>query len=106
MQILEMYRTILALAALAIESAAFPGIAAKLAERDDRAWIAPTSDAVRSPCPGTNTLANHGFINRNGKGITREAFQQGFLDAFGLSFPVTAAGARNALNLVRSMARV
>lgn len=24
----------------------------------------------RSPCPGLNTLANHGFINRNGRNIT------------------------------------
>lgn len=30
----------------------------------------PNVNAVRSPCPGLNSLANHGFINRNGKNIS------------------------------------
>jgi hypothetical protein len=25
-------------------------------------WIAPGPDDSRSPCPGLNTLANHGFL--------------------------------------------
>ncbi|KAJ3013438.1 hypothetical protein HKX48_005750 [Thoreauomyces humboldtii] len=32
-------------------------------------WIAPTADAVRSPCPMINSLANHGIISRDGKNI-------------------------------------
>ncbi|KAJ3171392.1 hypothetical protein HDU87_008350 [Geranomyces variabilis] len=32
-------------------------------------WIAPTADAVRSPCPMLNALANHGVIARDGKNI-------------------------------------
>ncbi|KAI8587776.1 Chloroperoxidase [Geranomyces variabilis] len=32
-------------------------------------WIAPTADAVRSPCPMLNSLANHGVISRDGKNI-------------------------------------
>lgn len=35
----------------------------------ENVWIAPTDDDVRSPCPFINTLANHGFINRSGKGV-------------------------------------
>lgn len=31
-----------------------------------------------------STLANHGFINRDGRNITAQALQQGFLDAFGM----------------------
>ncbi|KAL0575208.1 hypothetical protein V5O48_006769 [Marasmius crinis-equi] len=31
---------------------------------------APTEDDARGPCPGLNTLANHGFLPRNGKNIT------------------------------------
>lgn len=58
---------------------------------------------MRSPCPGTNTLANHGFINRNGLGISAQAYQQGFLDAFNLDFSVTQAGATNAINLCSSL---
>ncbi|KAJ3828023.1 Peroxidase, family 2-domain-containing protein [Lentinula raphanica] len=33
-------------------------------------WIAPGKNDFRSPCPGLNTLANHGFISRNGRNIT------------------------------------
>ncbi|KAJ7123685.1 Cloroperoxidase [Mycena epipterygia] len=33
-------------------------------------WMAPKSTDVRSPCPGLNTLANHGFLPRNGFNIT------------------------------------
>jgi hypothetical protein len=31
---------------------------------------APSADDHRGPCPGLNTLANHGIINRNGTNIT------------------------------------
>lgn len=34
------------------------------------AFQAPGPGDVRSPCPGLNSLANHGFINRNGKHMT------------------------------------
>ena len=44
-------------------------------------------------------MANHGFINRNGLGISAQAYQQGFLDAFNMDFSVTQAGATNAINL-------
>ncbi|KAJ7264508.1 Chloroperoxidase [Mycena haematopus] len=33
-------------------------------------WIAPTATDVPSPCPGLNTLANHGYLSRNGKNLT------------------------------------
>ncbi|KAE9396717.1 Cloroperoxidase [Gymnopus androsaceus JB14] len=33
-------------------------------------WIAPGENDLRSPCPGMNTLANHGFISRDGRNIT------------------------------------
>ncbi|KAJ7054192.1 Cloroperoxidase [Mycena amicta] len=33
-------------------------------------WIAPTATDVRSPCPGLNTLANHGYLPRSGKNIS------------------------------------
>jgi hypothetical protein len=34
------------------------------------AFVAPGPSDVRSPCPGLNSLANHGFINRNGTNLT------------------------------------
>lgn len=33
-------------------------------------WSPPGPGDVRSPCPGLNSLANHGFLPHNGKGIT------------------------------------
>lgn len=44
-------------------------------------------------------MANHGFINRNGRNITKQAMQQGFLDAFGMGFDATDAGGTNSINL-------
>ncbi|KAH8176534.1 peroxidase, family 2 domain-containing protein [Sarocladium implicatum] len=35
-------------------------------------WAKPADDALRGPCPMMNTLANHGFLPRNGKNITKE----------------------------------
>ena len=54
---------------LASLSTAFPAIGVQ-AELDARKVINHSYQPVipgvkRSPCPGTNTLANHGFINRN-----------------------------------------
>ncbi|KAE9382418.1 Cloroperoxidase, partial [Gymnopus androsaceus JB14] len=33
-------------------------------------WMAPGENDLRSPCPGMNTLANHGFLPRDGRNIT------------------------------------
>ncbi|KAF7350772.1 hypothetical protein MSAN_01638400 [Mycena sanguinolenta] len=37
---------------------------------DSHEWIAPTASDVRSPCPGLNTLANHGYLPRSGMNIS------------------------------------
>lgn len=93
-------QTILALAAtLAFEATAFPQLADKLQARQAArgVYIPAVAGAARAPCPGLNTLANHGYINRDGRGVTGQEMQQAFLDAFGLSFGITAAGAANAM---------
>ncbi|THU90500.1 Cloroperoxidase [Dendrothele bispora CBS 962.96] len=36
---------------------------------DAHPWIAPGPNDLRGPCPGLNTLANHGFIPRDGRGL-------------------------------------
>ncbi|KAF9045849.1 Chloroperoxidase [Rhodocollybia butyracea] len=45
-------------------------------------WEAPLPTDSRGPCPGLNTLANHGFLPRNGSNITIPivlgAIQDGF----------------------------
>jgi hypothetical protein len=40
------------------------------------------SGAVRSPCPGLNALANHGFLPRNGRNISLPVVQQAILSTF------------------------
>ncbi|KAF5354419.1 hypothetical protein D9758_010764 [Tetrapyrgos nigripes] len=32
-------------------------------------WKAPGPNDLRGPCPGLNTLANHGFLPRDGRNI-------------------------------------
>lgn len=46
--------------------AALPGVLAV----DFTQWAPPGPGDVRSPCPGLNSLANHGILPRNGKGLT------------------------------------
>ncbi|EEB97921.1 hypothetical protein MPER_02663, partial [Moniliophthora perniciosa FA553] len=43
---------------------------------------APGPDDARGPCPGLNTLANHGFLPRDGKNITIPIVLQGAVDGF------------------------
>ncbi|KAJ7907190.1 Cloroperoxidase [Mycena leptocephala] len=45
-------------------------------------WVAPTVTDVRSPCPGLNTLANHGYLPRSGKNITIPMMLKGAGDGF------------------------
>ncbi|GAP88269.1 putative peroxidase family 2 [Rosellinia necatrix] len=57
------------------------------ADTDDHAWIPAGPDDFRGPCPMMNTLANHGFIQRDGRNITRENAVKGLAD--GLNFNPT-----------------
>ncbi|KAL0948864.1 hypothetical protein HGRIS_008984 [Hohenbuehelia grisea] len=51
-------------------------------------YCAPQKDDVRSPCPALNTLANHGFIPRNGKDISAMDIVRGLKAAYNLSTPL------------------
>jgi hypothetical protein len=53
-------RTTVAIFAIIGAAAALPGIL--LAGRDVKPWVAPGPDDSRGPCPGMNTLANHGYL--------------------------------------------
>lgn len=46
----------------------YDGFPDNLADRLGK-YQAPGPSDSRGPCPGLNTLANHGLINRNGKNI-------------------------------------
>ncbi|RCI14542.1 hypothetical protein L249_6584 [Ophiocordyceps polyrhachis-furcata BCC 54312] len=38
--------------------------------KDQHMWQSPPQGAARGPCPALNTLANHGYLRRDGKNIT------------------------------------
>ena len=46
-------------------------------------WKQPIAGEVRTPCPMLNALANHGFINRAGKNITRDILKPVLMDVIG-----------------------
>ncbi|KAF5378918.1 hypothetical protein D9757_008723 [Collybiopsis confluens] len=45
-------------------------------------WEKPGPNDSRGPCPGLNTLANHGFLPRNGKNITVQNILDAVNDGF------------------------
>ncbi|KAM0247557.1 hypothetical protein ACHAP5_004007 [Fusarium lateritium] len=47
-------------------------------------WIAPAEGASRGPCPGLNTLANHGYIPRDGKNIDLKILEDGMLAGYNI----------------------
>ncbi|KAF7350811.1 hypothetical protein MSAN_01642700 [Mycena sanguinolenta] len=49
---------------------------------DPHEWVAPAATDVRSPCPGLNTLANHGYLPRTGKNISIPMILQAAMDGF------------------------
>jgi len=53
-------------------------------------WAPPGPGDVRGPCPGLNTLANHGFLPRNGQNITYSNLTAALTQVFHLSDIVAA----------------
>ncbi|KAK7057841.1 Peroxidase, family 2-domain-containing protein [Favolaschia claudopus] len=49
---------------------------------DPHKWIAPQSTDLRSPCPGLNTLANHGYLPRDGRNISIKMMLKAAIDGF------------------------
>ncbi|KAI4906599.1 hypothetical protein J4E90_010493 [Alternaria incomplexa] len=54
------------------------------APEDPHAWMAASPNDFRGPCPMLNTLANHGFLPRDGRNFTQENVVKGLKD--GLNF--------------------
>ena len=52
-------------------------------------WQAPLATDDRGPCTGFNTLANHGYINRDGRNVTDEAIKDAFKNVFGMGDGIT-----------------
>ncbi|KAJ7493828.1 Cloroperoxidase [Mycena latifolia] len=56
------------------------------------AFIPAKPTDARSPCPGLNTLANHGYLPRNGSNFTIPQLMDAVLDAFSLDWaPILVA---------------
>ncbi|KAI3606102.1 hypothetical protein WG66_004003 [Moniliophthora roreri] len=58
---------------------------------------APGPNDARGPCPGLNTLANHGFLPRDGKNITIPIVLQASVDGFNVQNDVLTIAAKIAL---------
>ncbi|KAJ6560154.1 Cloroperoxidase [Mycena capillaripes] len=55
-------------------------------------FIPAKATDVRSPCPGLNTLANHGYLPRDGRNFTIATLLDGALQAFNLDWqPILVA---------------
>lgn len=78
-------RALLAVTATFIaSSAAYDGFPDNLTERLG-VYQAPGPNDSRGPCPGLNTLANHGLINRNGSYIYSQDIMTAFPQGFGIN---------------------
>ncbi|KAK7981743.1 chloroperoxidase [Apiospora saccharicola] len=51
---------------------------------NNNVWMAPTASDKRSPCPMLNSLANSGYINRNGLNISLTEFSDALLEVTNL----------------------
>ncbi|KAF7362908.1 hypothetical protein MVEN_00641400 [Mycena venus] len=75
---------------------------------DPHAFIPAKSTDLRAPCPGLNTLANHGYLPRDGRNITVPMIVQSFEEVFNLGvdalqpfakFGLLSSAAPDTLNL-------
>lgn len=58
-------------------------------------WSPPGANDVRSPCPGLNALANHGFLHHDGRNMTLPHLLEGLAAGLnmGADFTVLIGGA-------------
>ncbi|KAJ8502410.1 heme-thiolate peroxidase [Pleurotus djamor] len=51
-------------------------------------YCPPQEGDIRSPCPALNTMANHGYINRDGKNLTANGLVRGLMACYNLTLPL------------------
>ncbi|KAF5365908.1 hypothetical protein D9758_006642 [Tetrapyrgos nigripes] len=61
---------------------------------DAHQWIAPGPNDFRGPCPGLNTLANHGFLPRDGKNLTVSVVADAALKGYRMQQEVVTLAAK------------
>lgn len=59
-------------------------------------YIPQQPEGVRSPCPALNTLANHGYLPRDGMNITKQDIITAFSDGWGVGETIIATPIVNA----------
>ncbi|KAG7095335.1 hypothetical protein E1B28_006098 [Marasmius oreades] len=64
---------------------------------------APSKDQVRSVCPALNTMANHGYIPRDGRRLTFKSIFSGLKTCYGLSTPLALVLTLGGYLLVRRL---
>ncbi|CAG8821509.1 25891_t:CDS:2, partial [Racocetra persica] len=60
-------------------------------------WQAPGPGDKRSACPALNTLANHGYLPRDGDNITSQQLIKALQDAYNLSGVLATVSTYNAV---------
>lgn len=81
------FSSILSLSAAVSSACAFPTYADVQTRQawEAKPWTAPGPSDARGPCPGLNTLANHGYLPSNGRDISLDILAKGMLDGFNIA---------------------
>jgi len=64
-------------------------------------YEAPKETDDRSPCPGLNALANHGYLPRDGRNISARDIVKSVTEKYGLSKPLASLVAYGTLLLIK-----
>ncbi|KAF8185291.1 Cloroperoxidase [Mycena galopus ATCC 62051] len=84
----------LKISSLVVASALLVGKARAYAAPAGHEWIAPTSTDQRSPCPGLNSLANHGYLPRSGANFTVTQIMDAALAGFNVNWDAILVAAK------------
>ncbi|KAH8118963.1 Chloroperoxidase [Phellopilus nigrolimitatus] len=57
---------------------------------DKHQYIAPKEYDARSPCPALNTMANHGYLPRDGRKLSGTVLTHALMECYNLSWPLAA----------------
>ncbi|KAJ6450122.1 Chloroperoxidase [Mycena vitilis] len=66
----------------------------------------PAEGDSRSVCPALNTMANHGYIRRDGKNLSMLAVYRGLKACYGLSSPLAAVLVTGGWLLIKRIGRI
>jgi len=55
---------------------------------EDHAWRPPADGDLRSPCPALNSLANHGYLPRDGKNLGISNITSSLGEVYNVSYPL------------------